>query len=338
VYTREGLFVHRVPATEEIMNSVNRRIMAESLRARGDREIPRLDIDTDNITLDELLKHVDKTSPTYLTTLGGLTMKQGEYGPLDHHPGLVRETAERTRDGVYVVGDTAKRIMLDRDAMGLFKMFKDAGMTLDEAGVITGITDPKEKVEAVEKWLREHGGMDRINEASLSQVLFGPAPGSQEQARAADLEAAKRLCKVVIRPNKDGIEINYGRLAVGHLNGIPFLGEIEDLEKMGHPCIYISRIPKFVQEIKLEVQWNTAWASEGGAEARDDRKATVYALEKEDLAELAVALSKTGRYVLVCHRNVTLSTFQGGKELENRKTIDSWYDGLTPEEIEESRF
>lgn len=323
VYTREGLFIHRVPATEEIMNSVNRRIMAESLRARGDREIPRLDIDTDNITLDELLKHVDKTSPTYLTTLGGLTMKQGEYGPLDHHPGLVRETAERTRDGVYVVGDTAKRIMLDRDAMGLFKMFKDAGMTLDEAGVITGITDPKEKVEAVEKWLREHGGMDRINEASLSQVLFGPAPGSQEQARAADLETARRLCKPVIID-----DVNYGRLAVSHLGGIPFMGDVDDLGEMGLPTLYISKTPKFVRDIKLFANWK---------DGKQENSVVLFALEKEDLNELGMLLSKRGLWVDANFMAANLKTWVNGVVTREWTSPDEFF-ACQPEWIEQAKF
>ena len=323
VYTREGLFIHRVPATEEIMNSVNRRIMAESLRARGDREIPRLDIDTDNISLDELLKHVDKTSPTYLTTLGGLTMKQGEYGPLDHHPGLVRETAERTRDGVYVVGDTAKRIMLDRDAMGLFKMFKDAGMTLDEAGVITGITDPKEKVEAVEKWLREHGGMDRINEASLSQVLFGPAPGSQEQARAADLETARRLCKPVIID-----DVNYGRLAVSHLGGIPFMGDVDDLGEMGLPTLYISKTPKFVRDIKLFANWK---------DGKQENSVVLFALEKEDLNELGMLLSKRGLWVDANFMAANLKTWVNGVVTREWTSPDEFF-ACQPEWIEQAKF
>lgn len=301
VYTRNGLFVHRVPATEEMTNSVNRRIMAESLKARGDREIPRLDIDTDNIALDELLKHVDKTSPAYLTTLGSLTMKQGEYGPLDHHPGLVQETSERLRmepqpgtvladyvlkngGRVYAVGGTAKRVV---GALALMETFKSSGMTLDEATTISDITSVEEKVKAVEEWLRTHGGMDRINEATLSNALFGPAPGSRERALQADLEIAKTKCVEVVRPNRHGHDINFGRLAVSRISGIPFLCDVYALEQLGLPAMYISKIPPFEQEIQLHITFINAIGQ--------DSHAVVYALEKEDLNPLGLLLSHDRR-------------------------------------------
>lgn len=278
IFTRRGLFIHRIPATEEIANSVNRRIMAESLKARGDLEIPRLDIDTNNVALDELLKHVDKTSPSYLTTLGSLTMKQGEYGPLNHHPALVTEGVR-----IYAEGAIAKQILVNKNAMALLSMFESAGMTLEEAGTITAIEDPKTKVEAMEKWLSAHGGMDRINEASLSRTLFGALPGVQERARKADLETTQRLCKPVIID-----DVNYGRLAVSHLGGIPFVGDVDDLAELGLPAMYISKTPKFVRDIKLFANWK---------DGEQANSAILFALEKEDLNELGLLLSKRGLWV-----------------------------------------
>jgi hypothetical protein len=318
VYTREGLFIHRVPATEEIMNSVNRRIMAESLRARGDREIPRLDIDTDNISLDELLKHVDKTSPAYLTTLGSLTMKQGEYGPLDHHPALVTEGVR-----IYAEGTTAKQILVNKNAMALLSMFESAGMTLEEAGTITAIEDPKTKVEAMEKWLSTHGGMDRINEASLSRTLFGALPGVQERARKADLETAQRLCKPVIID-----DVNYGRLAVSHLGGVPFVGDVDDLAELGLPAMYISKTPKFVRDIKLFANWK---------DGEQANSTILFALEKEDLNELGLLLSKRGLWVDANFMAANLKTWVNGVVTREWTSPEEFF-ACNPEWIEQAKF
>lgn len=104
----------------------------------------------------------------------------------------------------------------------------------------------------------------------------------------ADWEVAKRLATDVIRPNKEGVDINYGRLAVGHLQGIPFLGRVEGLIGMGVPCIYVSRIPQFVEDAKLKVTWQ---------EAGVEHAVTIYALEREDVAELGFILSENNRLV-----------------------------------------
>ena len=164
-----------------------------------------------------------------------------------------------------------------------------------------------------------------------------PTPESRERVVTADTETANRLCVPVIRADKNGNEINYGRLAVGHLNGIPFVAQVEKLISMGLPCIYVQRIPKFVDDISLEVRWKDESAP-GGHPRSGEREATIYALEKEDLAPLGLALSKNDCTVMVYHRGCYLQVWESGKATSERKTIDAFYLGLTPEEIEYSKF
>lgn len=293
VYTREGLFVHRVPVTEEVYNSVNRR----------------------------------------------LTMK-AEHGPLDPHPGLLARTAERlrivpqpgtlleetvTKRGgvVYAVGTIATEIAVNHNTMHLLDMFKEAGMTLEESAIITAITDPKAKVEAMEKWLNAHGGMDRINEASLSRTLFGPVPGSKERAHDADMETAQRLCKTVVIGN-----VNYGRLAVSRVGGVPFLGDVDDLAELGLPAMYISRTPKFNADIKLLVHWKVG---------EQENCTPLYALEKEDINDLGLLLSSRGHRVAAHFMAANLKVWVNGI-VEREYTSPEEFFACTPELVEQAKF
>lgn len=134
-----------------------------------------------------------------------------------------------------------------------------------------------------------HGANNPLPENLFSIIEVAKAEqGNAFNVNPADWEAAKRLATDVIRPNKEGVDVNYGRLAVGHLQGIPFLGDVEGLIDMGVPCIYVSRIPKFVEDGRLKVTWQ-----EKGVE----RAVTIYALEREDIAPLGSILSKNDRLV-----------------------------------------
>jgi hypothetical protein len=184
---------------------------------------------------------------------------------------------------------------------------------LEEAPSVVGMVNPSHKAAY----------------AALAGLNVGPSPGTEALVVSANAETANRRCVHVIRPDKNGVEVNYGRLAVGHVEGIPFVAQVESLITMGIPCIYVERIPKFVQDITLVVKW-----IDNGTEC----EATFYALEKEDLAPLGLALSKNDCAVMATYMGCFLQVWANGKAASERKTIDHFVHRMSPEEIEASKF
>lgn len=310
-----------------------------------------------------------------------LTMKEGEYGPLPVHPGIVAKQAERLHEGFNVTepktseGDviTETRVMLETGMVLHLAKRKDGWPTVyccDKDGNVADVVrlgvqaGPEDWFTLNDRFYDDQGFMkpQRIPEGMTlvelqsehRQLLMAkgePAesacspttqdvitPKGVSQVWKADLETAKRLAEIIIRPNKDGLEINYGRLALGHLEGIPFLAEVEDIEKAELRCIYISRIPKFQQHLKLLVSWGSQEEGELQPNVVHDREATVYVLEKEDLAQLGAILSKNGRYVRAVYRGCFLQTWSNGFIYAPYRPATDFFVNLTEEEIEEAKF
>jgi len=167
--------------------------------------------------------------------------------------------------------------------------------------------------------------LEKVSDEWKPTPTIVPAPNTRDLTLKADAETANRRCVNIVRPNKHGANVNYGRLAVGHLEGLPFVGQVETLIRMGVPCLYVERIPKFVEDISLSVKWETL-------------EGVIYALEKEDLAPLGVALSKNHRAVMAVHMGCYLQVWGNGEVVSPHKTIDHFVHRLTKEEIENSKF
>lgn len=177
----------------------------------------------------------------------------------------------------------------------------------------------------------------KLEDVTASPSAITPTKTGLLRRNEADLETAKRLAEVVIRPDKSGLDVSYGRLVLGHLEGIPFLAAVEALEESGLPCIYVSRIPKFNQEPKLVVTWVDDSVPKLHPSS-GQREVQVYVLEKEDIAQLGAALSKNGRYVRAVYRGFFLQTWSDGKPYIQYRPITDFFEGLTEEEIEEAKF
>lgn len=136
--------------------------------------------------------------------------------------------------------------------------------------------------------------------------------------------------KVVIRPNEDGIDVNYGPLVAGNLDGIPFVAEDWYLDMLKLPYVIMDKIPEFLLDFKLDVELSV----ESG------RKIIVHILDKADIRQLAVAFSKVGggRWVGVHHKCRWLETFENGHVVNGHQTIDEFYTGMTAEQIEHSKY
>lgn len=212
---------------------------------------------------------------------------------------------------------------VDRNTLALLNMFNHSGMTLDEAKVISDLTDPEQKVKAMEAWLAQHGGMDRINEATLSRTLFGPAPGSALRRYNADIESAQRLCQPVVIN-----EMNYGRLAVSHINGVPFVGDIDDLCELGLPGMYISKTPKFNRDICIRVTVKV------GAQ---ENVYPFYCLEKEDINDLGMLLSKGRSKVAANFMAADLKVWVNGT-VEREYTSPEEFFACNADWIERAKF
>ena len=204
---------------------------------------------------------------------------------------------------------------------------KKRGRTPHPINLPTELTVTKESLVLLEKF----------GVGNPTNAPFSPTPGSKGRMYNADLETAKRLCKDVVRSDKGGLDINYGRLAVGHLEGLPFLGRVEYLERLGVPCMYVSKVPKFIQDTYLTASWGQECWVEGKL-VRDLVAVTVWALEKEDIAPLGLALSKNGRRVVTGHKDYCLQEWANGVCTQPHQTIDAFLPDQTDEDIENSRY
>ena len=272
--------------------------------------------------------------PEALGSLGGV-FELGEIK--DPRLGSFLADYEKKHGGTVHAINSPTEASVTKEALALLEDFGQGKMTLDDAVVISACTSPEEQAKALGKWLSPGSRMDNILEDNLSNALFGPAPGSKERVRDTDLETAKRLCTDVVRLNKNGRKINYGRLAVGHLEGLPFLGRVEFLEQLGVRCLYISKVPQFIQDICLTVSWGRERWVEGEL-LSNLAVVSVWALEKEDIAALGLALSKNDRRVVTGHKDRYLQEWVNGVCTQPHQTIDAFLPDQTDEDIENSRY
>lgn len=238
-------------------------------------------------------------------------------------PGTVLAAHVARNGGEVSAGNPPTEVKVTRTSLILLEKFGDAKMTLDRAVDIANTEDPVEKIKALETFINSRGGMDRLMEQNLSNALFGPAPGSQERARQADMDTAQRLSQPVIID-----EMNYGRLAVSHIGGVPFVGDIDDLAELGLAALYISRTPKFIKEIKIFVT-----AKVGAQES----VYPFYALEKEDINDLGRLLSKGRSKVSANFKAADLKVWVNGT-VEREYTSPEEFFACTPEWIEQAKF
>lgn len=144
----------------------------------------------------------------------------------------------------------------------------------------------------------------------------------------------QKKAKIVIRKNEDGFELNYGRLVAGNLNGYPFVAEDWYLDMLKLPYVVMDVIPEFVLDFKLDVELSE----------KSGRQIIIHVLDKTDIKGLAEAFSKvegfeqTGRWVGVAHKTRWLQTWRNGAVENPQQTIDVFYTGMTPEQIEHSKF
>jgi len=154
----------------------------------------------------------------------------------------------------------------------------------------------------------------------------------KEQIRKQSLIMPEKLptAKVVIRANEDGIDVNYGPLVAGNLNGLPFITEDWRMDQLGLPYVIMDNVPEFLLDFVLDVELSE----------KSGNKFSVFPLEKEDIAQLGVALSKVagGRWVGARHKSRWLQTWRNGVVENAHQTIDAFYLDMTPEQIERSKF
>jgi len=130
----------------------------------------------------------------------------------------------------------------------------------------------------------------------------------------------------VIRKNVDGIEVDFGPLVIAELDGVRFA--IEDWRAKMLQFAYVEGdIPDFYDDLKLVINFGQA-------------QVYVYVFNKEDLRTLGMAFSKLHRVVRVdvVHKSRNLMMWVEGVVVSQSVTIDKFYAGCTPEEIEHSRF
>jgi hypothetical protein len=131
----------------------------------------------------------------------------------------------------------------------------------------------------------------------------------------------------VIRTDEDGRTVNYGKLVAWNVGGKPFLIRQDYALKLGWVGVAMKTIPQFVQNFRIELALGT-------------ESLEVWALEKEDIADLAISLSKRFKHytVGVGQKGRWLQAWVGGEEQFPRRTLDYYYYNLTKEQIEASRF
>lgn len=140
----------------------------------------------------------------------------------------------------------------------------------------------------------------------------------------------QKKAKVVIRANEDGIDVNYGPLVAGNLNGLPFIAEDWYLDMLKLPYVVMDTIPPFLFDYRLDVELSET----------SGRKITIHVLDMADIAQLGLEFSKVGggRWVGAGPGGCWLQTWRNGAVENPHQTIDKFYIGMTQEQIERSKF
>lgn len=139
------------------------------------------------------------------------------------------------------------------------------------------------------------------------------------------------MAKNVTRKNADGIEVNFGDLVVCDIAGTKCVMEDWRATLLNATVLKEEIVCDFLDDLKLVVQFITA-------------QVYVYPLNKADIRPLGKALSALDipnahiNRVDVVHKGCMLLVFEDGMECCGQRTIDSFYDGMSEEEIERSRF
>lgn len=145
-----------------------------------------------------------------------------------------------------------------------------------------------------------------------------------------------RKAKTLIRKGRDGFELNWGTLVVGTVNGVHCISEDWRFEQLGYPFTVpepdpeteiVPEVPEFNLDIKVMINNNTV-------------QIDFFVMSKDDIKPLAASLAKHPlvERVDVCCSNVILQMWKKGEPTGEPRTLDHWYDGLTAEQIEASRF
>lgn len=158
-----------------------------------------------------------------------------------------------------------------------------------------------------------------VTQESLMMLEKAPNPVSDK--------ADEPLPEIVIRLDDKGFSINYGRLVACNIDGVPFLIPVTSARSLGLKYVVMPQVPAFVNNFQIGLHSDTAQIS-------------VHALEKEDIADLAVALSKKfpTHVVGVGQKARWLQTWQAGNAQFPRRTLDYYYTDLSKEDIEQSKF
>jgi len=135
------------------------------------------------------------------------------------------------------------------------------------------------------------------------------------------------MAKALIRMAACGFELNFGNIVIGKMGDVRFALEDWRAEQLGVECEEAEEIPQFFDDLKLVVDM-------GGAQIY------VYPFKKEDIKPLGQMLSSLYPcyFVSVDHKSRMLMAWDRGEVVHEQKTIDHFYDGMSEEEIEYSRF
>lgn len=138
----------------------------------------------------------------------------------------------------------------------------------------------------------------------------------------------------VIRKGAGGFEMNFGPLVIVEVAGVRAVTQDWRAKQLGLTIVEQAEgeeIPEFLDDLPLTMQYAIA-------------EITVYPFEKADIKVLGKALSELGglgdvpNRVGVTHRARILMTWENGVQVGEQYTLDHFYDGLSAEEIERSRF
>ncbi|HHZ7224964.1 TPA: hypothetical protein ACWLXL_004392 [Pseudomonas aeruginosa] len=140
--------------------------------------------------------------------------------------------------------------------------------------------------------------------------------------------------KDVIRKSADGFELNFGPLVIVEVAGFRAATQDWRAKQLGLAIVEQAEeeeIPEFLDDLPLIMKYAIA-------------EITVYPFEKADIKVLGKALSELDglgdvpNRVVVEHHARVLMTWENGAQVGEQYTLDHFYDGLSAEEIERSRF
>ncbi len=122
--------------------------------------------------------------------------------------------------------------------------------------------------------------------------------------------------------------INYGELVVNELEGARFATESFYAAMLGLPVVDFEEIPEF------NIHLHISTLSQPG-----HRETLHYVFDNADVRRICEALSKkTGLLVRVYSHARILASYRAGELLGDIRTLDSFYSGLSQEEIVASTF